>query len=393
MRVTYIMKKILIVNNNMHIGGVQKSLVNLLRNIADEYQITLLLLSDRGELMEEIPDCVRVITPKSPYVYLGLTRNDRVQKIHHICRGFFAAIARVFGRSWAIRMMAPFQNTLEGYDVAVSFLHSGAKKSFYGGCNEFVLRHVRAKTKVTFLHCDYGMINADIEGNRKIYEAFDRIAACSEGCRRAFLEHYPHLAERVYVAENFCDFDSVREKAAQEPILFDADQIHIVTVARLGKEKGVARGVQAIAKLGQLSKKVHYHIIGSGTEYDEVRQLIASNGLADTVTMYGQKANPYGYIQAADMLLIPSVSEAAPMVIHEAAVLGTPILSTKTSSAEEMIQERGLGWVCENSVEGMADMLTRLLADPKLLEEKKNQLERQKFDNGRSEDQIRQIIG
>ena len=44
--------------------------------------------------------------------------------------------------------------------------------------------------------------------------------------------------------------------------------------------------------------------------------------------------NPYGYMRAADVLLIPSFSEAAPMVIHESALLGTPILTTETSSAD-----------------------------------------------------------
>ena len=46
--------------------------------------------------------------------------------------------------------------------------------------------------------------------------------------------------------------------------------------------------------------------------------------------------NPYGYIKAADLLLIPSYNEAAPLVIGEAAGLETPILSTETSSAKEM---------------------------------------------------------
>ena len=43
------MERILIVNNNMHIGGVQKALVNLLWNIRDRYDVTLLLFSKEGE--------------------------------------------------------------------------------------------------------------------------------------------------------------------------------------------------------------------------------------------------------------------------------------------------------------------------------------------------------
>lgn len=50
------MKKILIVNNNMQIGGIQKALANLLSEIAPNYEITLFLLAPEGALMKEIPE-------------------------------------------------------------------------------------------------------------------------------------------------------------------------------------------------------------------------------------------------------------------------------------------------------------------------------------------------
>ena len=42
------MKKILIVNNNLDIGGIQKALINLLRGISDKYEVTLMLFSPTG---------------------------------------------------------------------------------------------------------------------------------------------------------------------------------------------------------------------------------------------------------------------------------------------------------------------------------------------------------
>ena len=69
------------------------------------------------------------------------------------------------------------------------------------------------------------------------------------------------------------------------------------------------------------------------------------------------------------------------MVIGEAARLGTPVLSTRTSSAEEMIAETGLGWVCDNSVAGMEEGLSLLLKDIRLLEEKKKNLSDVVLDN------------
>ena len=72
-------------------------------------------------------------------------------------------------------------------------------------------------------------------------------------------------------------------------------------------------------------------------------------------------------MKEADVLLIPSFSEAAPMVIGEAACLGTPILSTRTISVNEMIVQPGYGWVCENTQEGIRESLERLLSNPEIL--------------------------
>ena len=53
-RVIPTMKKILIVNNNMKIGGVQKSLCNLLWSVADQYDITLYLFAPIGAYMHAV---------------------------------------------------------------------------------------------------------------------------------------------------------------------------------------------------------------------------------------------------------------------------------------------------------------------------------------------------
>ena len=44
----------------MNIGGVQKALVSLLQVLKDQYDVTLLLFSARGELMGEVPPEVRI---------------------------------------------------------------------------------------------------------------------------------------------------------------------------------------------------------------------------------------------------------------------------------------------------------------------------------------------
>jgi len=376
------MKKLLIVNNNMHIGGVQRALVSLLWNLRERYEVTLLLFYAGGECLSELPPDVRVVAAESAYRYIGMTRADAGKRFtDRFWRAFFAGITRLFGREAALRLMAIGQPVLSGYDVAISYLHDAGEKLFYGGCNAFVLRHVEATRKVAFLHCDYRLCGADTAANRRQYAAFDTIAACSEGCAASFVTVNPSLAERVRVVKNCQRYEAVRQAAEQAPVTLDDSCLNVVTVARLGREKGVSRAIDAITRLRDVGDRLHYYVVGDGVERESIRQKIAENGLSDRVTLCGELPNPYGYIVAADLLLIPSVSEAAPLVIGEATCLGTPVLSTATSSAEEMVAKSGFGWVCDNSIDGLVTELSALLDDPALLKEKAAGLAAAVFDD------------
>lgn len=377
----------------MNIGGVQKSLVNLLKQIREEYDITLLLFSDTGEMRRQIPAGIKVVTVQTPYRYLGMGKQDVKTIGDFLGRSVWAAMTKLFGRAAVCRGMGAFQRKTGTFDVAISFLHSGPQKMFYGGCNEFVLDRVEAKRKVTVLHCDYEQIRGDSKQNRRLYERFDGIAACSNGCRETFVRAMPQLADRITVVPNCQDYERLRALAAGDSCLPEGKRIHILTVARFGREKGIGRAVQAIAALDGSLCEFDYTVIGDGIEFQSVQEQVRELGLEQRVHLLGEKNDPYPEMADADLLLIPSVSEAAPMVIGEAACLGTPILTTRTSSAQEMVQQTGYGWVCENSVDGIREGLVQLLAQPGCLTEKRAWLKKQHFDNTEALERFRQFIG
>jgi glycosyltransferase involved in cell wall biosynthesis len=285
------------------------------------------------------------------------------------------------------------QKKITGYDVVISYLHNSKNTSFYGGCNDFVLNCVDAPRKVTFLHCDYVKCGAHTAENAKQYARFDVIAACSNGCREVFVNALPELEYKTITVRNCHDFDAIRMLANQSPVDMDSQYVNIVTVARLSKEKGVLRAIEAIASLGDMKEKIRYFIVGAGSQQLEIEKRIEELNLSHIVTVCGALANPYGYMKSADLLLIPSYEEAAPMVIDESASLGTPILSTFTSSAEDMITKREFGWVCENSLEGIVKDLKMLVGCSNVLSEKKQDLKTKILNNDEALLQFDNMIG
>lgn len=378
------MKKILIVNNNMYMGGVQKSLVNLLDEIHGKYEITLLLFHKGGALLDGIPQDVKVIEAAYPLNCWGINASDAKSAKQKLGRAFFAAMSRTIGRRAAIKLTLLRKTKLPHFDVAISYLHGGADKVFYGGCNEFVLNCVDADKKIAFLHCDYELSGADTAYNAKLYRRFDAISACSNGCRDAFLRKLQELKGKTFVVPNCQNYESIEKSAKSNAVSMEGDRLNFVCVSRFGREKGLLRAIKAIASTGDKAKLFRCFFIGDGKELSDAKLLANELGLDDTVIFLGELSEPYGYMKAADVLLIPSYSEAAPMVIGEAASLSMPILSTETSSAKEMIENTGFGWVVENSEEGIRDGIIMLLNHPEYIEEKRAFLNNASFDNSLS---------
>ena len=105
-----------------------------------------------------------------------------------------------------------------------------------------------------------------------------------------------------------------------------------------------------------------WRIAGEGPDADRARRLVAECGLEDRVIFLGKLVNPYPYFKKSDIVLVPSYNEAAPMVFGEAEVFGTPVFSTNTLSAAEMIND-GSGWICENTDSAIAENLKDVIRD------------------------------
>ena len=390
------MKKILIVNNNMKVGGVQKSLYNLLwaLDARGGYDVTLLLFSKTGAYLEALPKGIHVVECGGPFRYLGRSQGEYASRRKDaLVRGFYAAVARLCGRRAAIRLMGLTQPKWNGhYDCAVSFLHNGRRKAFYGGTQDYVLDWVSADRKVAFLHGDYGRCGANHPANNRMMARFDAIAACSDGCRQSFVTALPQLADRCFTVRNCHRYDELARLAATDAPTYDADAVHAVLVARLTHEKGVDRAITAVAEANARGVAVHLHVVGDGPLRGELAQQAAHLGVDAAVHFYGEQTNPYRYVQPADFLLVSSYHEAAPMVIDEALSLGVPVLTTATTSSEEMVTARHGGWVCENTQTSLTDTLIRVASDPMQLAAVRSSLT-QGGDNRTALEQLDRICG
>lgn len=386
------MKKIIIVNNNMKVGGVQKSLCNLLWEIGDKYDVTLFLFSPVGDYMDQLPPDVKCIHAESLFRYLGVAQKE-MRGADIFKRGALAAICRIFGINTAVKIMLLSQKTLpEHYDCAIAFLHNGRKKSFFGGVQDFVLYRVQADRKVTFLHDDYGKCGADHALNRRTMARFDQIAACSDGCRGVFESLVPELACKSVTVRNCNNVAEIQAMAEEDPVVYDRDCVNVLCASRFSPRKGIDRAIRAAAETRAHGIPVKLHLLGGGIMEEQLKELVGEKNLADYVIFHGEQKNPYRYMKNADLFLLPSFHEAAPMVLDEAYILGLPALTTRTNSSDEMVTARNCGWVCENSQEDLNRALLEVLGKEGVLEAMKKSLAERHHDNTRAAEQFAALI-
>lgn len=369
------MKKILIVNNNMKIGGVQKSLYNLLWAVEGKYDVTLLLFRATGEYMDELPASVKVMECTSLFRYLGISQGECKGLSEKLSRGILAGLSKIFGRSLVMKLLFLTQRKLpETYDCAISFLHNGRSEAFYGGAQDFVLNCVSAQKKIAFLHCDYQNCGANHPSNNRMLGKFDVIAACSDGCRKVFVQVLPELADKCVTVRNFHRMEQIQNLSAQEPVRYDERMVNIIMVSRLAHEKGIDRAITAVAKQYRKGMSVRLYIVGSGPEEAALKKLVDQLKAADAVMFCGQQENPYRFMKNADLFLMTSYHEAAPMVIEEACCLGLPVLTMQTTSSVEMVTDAACGWVCENEQSALENTLEALLLHPDTIRQVKKRL-------------------
>lgn len=376
------MKKIIIVNNNMKVGGVQKSLYNFLWGIDGKYDVTLCLFQKRGVYVDRLPPSVKVVEVRGPFRYLGMSQGE-CRGADFLKRGALAALSRIFGRAKILALMKCHQPELEEtYDCAISYLHNGRAKSFYGGVQDFVLHCVKAKQKIAFLHGDYRNCGANNPENNRQIQQFDRIAACSDGCRRALLSVLPYLEGKCVTVRNFHRFDEIYTMADEDAVIYNnVEFVHLLMVSRLSSEKGIDRAIRAVAHMNAQSARTCLHLVGEGGEHERLRLLAEDLGVSDRVIFHGEQRNPYRYMKNADLLLMTSYHEAAPMVIDEAHALGLPVLTTETTSAHDMVTERQCGWVCENTQDTINEALHSVVAELISSRGKPNRVQQTKENN------------
>lgn len=141
----------------------------------------------------------------------------------------------------------------------------------------------------------------------------------------------------------------------------------ILFVGQMNWKKNILTVLEACAQLHAQGTRFQLVLAGQGPDLKEIEQKIHDLGLADCTHLAGHITDSRlldGLYARASLFAFPSLYDNAPMVVREAAVMGTPSVLVRGSSAAEIIQNGENGYLCENDPADLARVMRQVLADP-----------------------------
>lgn len=293
---------------DLGVGGVQKSLINLLNNLDyDKYSIDLYLCESENFFNNILPKYINVIKVK------------KFSKINKIMPFWIAN--KVYSKRF---------KTMPNYDVAVDF------SSYQNECAIGSL-NIPAHKRISWLHNDVrARIHNDFAFRVRWYlyhqkfKYFDNIVAVSKGITESFHLVTDISNSKITVVNNFVDTNNIVEKSKiQTTIKLSQDKYNLVAVGRLSYEKGYDIMLENFKEAIDIKKDLHLYIIGDGPERENIRKIIQELNLTNSVTLLGAQPNPYKYMRLMDGYISTSRHEGQGISILEAKCLGLDIFIPK----------------------------------------------------------------
>lgn len=202
---------------------------------------------------------------------------------------------------------------------------------------------------------------------RRFFRHADLVIAVGHGVADDLAERHGVPRERIAVCPNPVDGERLRDLARRTPEAWPALPAGVpvvLGVGRLVRLKGFDVLVRAMARLPD-HLDAHLVLVGDGDEAPRLDALAARLGIADRVHRTGSADNPWAAMARADLLAVPSRTEALPSVIGEAHALGLPVVGADCSPGmREALEDGSAGiLVPPEDPEALADALVRGLED------------------------------
>lgn len=336
------MEKILFITGQLNGGGAERVLLDILHHFDyNRYNVTLCQIIPGGTLADEVPTEVKRIS-----VWKGYTLGYKLAY----------RISNWLGIDYFLRRKLK-SAIRDKYDLVISFLE-GMPLKMHAILNPDAIN-------VSWVHSDLLRDPYEAKQFRPgeeicAYNKMDKIICVSTSAKESFNTRFTDVYTPVDVIYNPIDKEKIISFASEQDILYD--KFTIVTVGRLCEQKCMDRIIRLASKLKSDGyNNIQFLIIGDGYLRGNLDKMVQELNINDMVKFMGFMRNPFPYVKNADLFLSCSGFEGFSLVICEAMCLGVPIVSTRTTGPDEILEDNKYGLLCNHDDESIYNAVKELI--------------------------------
>lgn len=293
--------KIAIFSKDLAIGGIQKSLVNLLNSLDySKMSVDLYLLNDVNFYSDSLNKEVKI---------------KKLKKMSNIFSYLPFNIAKYIYK--------PLIN--ETYDIAIDFsgeVPETALAAYFVSPKRFVFCHTEILKKMS--------INRIFKFKSIMHKSkiniYDDVIAVSRRTLDEFNEFYKRSGG--FIVPNIIDDMEIRKDARESASLrISKKYFNLVSMGSFTPAKGFDLLVDLMSEVKR--RDLRLYLIGGGKDYRKIKRLIFEKDLEDKVFLLGKLANPYPYLNRMDAFISLSRYEGGSISLLEAKALGLDVIIPK----------------------------------------------------------------
>lgn len=323
-------------------GGVERMIVNLCTGFSQRgYQVDLLLIKDKSDHLQHLPENVNIIRLGTKHAYSSLWKlRDYLRKVRP------DALLSAKERANRIALLA---RKLSGVNIPVAVRLGTTVSAALEGKSGLRRWLWFWPMKLTYQHADVVIPVSQGVAN-------DVINITGINPAKVKVIRNPVISPRLF---------ELSQATLDHAAWFDHSMPTLVAAGRFTRQKDFITLIKALAQVNQ-TRPCRLVILGEGKLRDEYLALAEQLNILDRLLMPGFTHNPYPSLLHADCFVLSSAWEGSPNVLTEALALGTPVVATDCPSGPIEILDNGKygPLVKIGDVEGMANAINQVLTSP-----------------------------
>lgn len=333
-------KNILFYSGSLRMGGIERVLVDVLQNFdREKYNIDLIIEDENKKLNifeKDIPKYINLNYLRSDEFNQKLIYYREKRKSNIFCKIFYQLLMEC-GKYINKNRIKTLTKGKE-YDAVIDFDM---------GLSKFI-ELIHTKKKIAWIHSNietWYVKKSRIRrlGNR--LKKYDKVVTICDEMKENTQKLYPFLAEKITRVYNPFNFERVKElsnESVDKKMKNFYDESYYVSVMRLVTDSKdfptLIKGFKLAKEKGVQEK---LYILGDGPDRKKVEKMIIDEGMENEIILFGNVKNPYPWIKGAKALIHSSKYEGFGLVLVEALILNTRVISSDCPTGPREILENG----------------------------------------------------